>query len=40
MSDGKSIYTSKSKVPTFQYQLPSSGIYSLKASFITDDAKQ
>ncbi len=40
MSEGKSIYTSKSKSPSLQYQLPSSWIYSLKASFITDGAKQ
>lgn len=40
LQDGKSIYTSKSKSSNFEYQFPDSGIYSLRTTFITDDAKQ
>ncbi|MEI6426351.1 MAG: hypothetical protein WCO66_03290 [Candidatus Absconditabacteria bacterium] len=40
MSNGKSIYTTKSKDPVFQYQLPASGIYSVKTTFVNDEGKQ
>ena len=36
LNDGKPIYTTKSKQDMLQYQLPASGIYAVKASFITD----
>lgn len=40
VSEDKPIYTTKSKSPILEYQLPSSGIYAVKVLFVTDEGKQ
>jgi len=40
VSDGKTIYTTKSKQAVLQYELPADGTYSVKTTFVTDEGKQ